>query len=112
MLIVIGFKDDDIDFLREIDDVYPISKSLLGMTLGDIIEKRPKENYTVVEGRKIVIIHNISRENIKRILGSVREKFGNEVIFATTTPTSLKWKVGELIKELMEEDAYFRKRKN
>ena len=112
MLIVIGFKNDEINTLKELDEVYPVSKSLLEMRLENIIEKRPKENYKMVEGRKIVIIHNIPRENIRRIIGTIRKRFGKEVIFATTTPTSLKWKIGELIRELMEEDAYFRNRKS
>ena len=111
MLVVVGFKKDEIEELMNIDDVYSISKTVLDMPLKEIIENRPEVNFTVVEGRKFVIIHNVPKENIAKMINSIRDKFGSDIIFATTTPTSLNWKVSDLLQELLEEDTYFRNRR-
>ena len=56
---------------------------------------------------KIVIIHDGERY-IREVMNRVKSLKPGRVIFATTTPVSLEWKLKDLIKELEEEDKYFR----
>jgi hypothetical protein len=59
---------------------------------------------------KVIILHGFSNEEAVKILRSVKAASENpsELIFASTTPTSLEWKVSELIAELTEEHVYFK----
>ena len=56
-------------------------------------------------------MHDISNESVKEIIRKVRSLGIKEIIFATTTPTSLSWMLEDLLKELIREDEYFRKLK-
>jgi hypothetical protein len=111
MLIAIGFDEQELEKLRTLGDVLAVSRDALGITLRDFIEKFPEGNYVKVDGSKIVIMHDIPGDKIGATMRSVRAVVDGHIIFATTTPTSLTWKISELIDELEEEDRYFRKRR-
>jgi len=60
---------------------------------------------------KVVIFHGFSKEELNRITELLKKNFpGQDIIMAITTPTSLQWKVGELISELKKEHEYFKKK--
>ncbi len=109
MLILVGFSEEE---MNKIDgDKYAVSKEYVDWVLEELIEKKPKgEKYEPVERGKFVIMHNVPNEKISETMRSVRNAVEGRVIFATTTPTSLKWKISDLMEELLEEDEYFRKR--
>ncbi len=57
--------------------------------------------------RKFVIMHELDNETLKEVIRSVKALHFDRVIFATTTETSLTWKLEDLLEELMAEDNYF-----
>lgn len=65
------------------------------------------------ENQRIVILHNFESSEIAKIMKILRENFpGKDFIFASTTPTSLEWKVLDLIEELKKEHEEFKRMRN
>lgn len=110
MLILVGFEEDE---LKNIDDeYYAVSNEYKDWTIEKLIAETPgSEKYTPIKDGKFVIMHDLPNEVISKIMRGIRDKVNGHVIFATTTPTSLKWKLKDLLEELKEEDAYFHKKK-
>ncbi len=114
MLLLIGFKETELAILKEnlAFDLYPISDAARSILLQEVIDNI--EQYTgdsLWHEQKFVLMHDLDNEGIKHTL-SVFKKLGmRDVIFATTTPTSLSWTLENLLKELIEEHEYFRKQK-
>ena len=113
MLLLIGFPGDEIERLRgKYTDTISISAEMEDRVLEDIIkEGKSAENYQVLGEQRMVIMHNVSKENLSKIMSEIRKEIGKHIIFATSTPTSLKWKVSDLMEELLEEDRYFREQR-
>ncbi|MFN4224655.1 MAG: DUF3783 domain-containing protein [Fervidobacterium nodosum] len=64
------------------------------------------------QNRKVVLLHSFEKSEILKLMKAVKETFpGEEIIFASTTPTSLEWKVKDLIDELNKEHEEFKKMK-
>ncbi|SHN58678.1 DUF3783 domain-containing protein [Fervidobacterium gondwanense] len=62
------------------------------------------------KSEKIIIMHGFEKPEILQLMRVVKENFqGEELIFASTTPTSLTWKVQDLIEELKSEHEEFKK---
>ncbi|MCD6123434.1 MAG: DUF3783 domain-containing protein [Spirochaetales bacterium] len=59
---------------------------------------------------KIMIFHGLSDEEAAFYMKLIKQssKQPKSFIFAMTTPTSLEWKVKDLIAELKEEHDYFK----
>ncbi len=65
------------------------------------------------QNRKIILLHNFEKSEILKLMKAVKETFpAEEIIFASTTPTSLEWKVKDLIDELNKEHEEFKKMRN
>jgi len=113
MLLLIGFPEDEVEKLeKKYDDIIPVSAQMENKMLEEIIKERKiEENYQVLGEQRMVIMHDVPRENLSKIMRDIREEIGQHIIFATSTPTSLKWKISDLMKELIEEDMYFRGQK-
>ncbi len=110
-IFVIGFGRDEVEGLRATLDgfnVYEIPEYCRDWILQEIVEKADKlrgsGNWHV---KKFLLMHNVSNNEVKDIISRVRSLNLGRVIFATTTPTSLTWKLDDLIKELIKEDDYF-----
>jgi len=55
--------------------------------------------------KKVMILHNFERQDYMKILECLRGSGAYEdTIVAVTTETTINWKVGDLIKELLIED--------
>ncbi|AMW32826.1 protein of unknown function [Fervidobacterium changbaicum] len=60
--------------------------------------------------QKIVILHGFEKPEILKVMKLLKENFqGEDLIFASTTPTSLTWKVEDLITELKQEHEEFKR---
>jgi len=114
--MLIGISKDD-DALMALKDFPDIETLILGehardKTVEDIISEPhafSEDDAVSWYGKKFVIMHNLQNDEIKEIL-SVFKKFKRwDIIFATTTETSLKWRLEDLLNELVKEDEYFRK---
>jgi ribosomal silencing factor RsfS len=59
---------------------------------------------------KVVILHDFSHEQIFAIMKAVKQQVGMdvEVAFAMTTPTSLEWKLSDVVKDVQEEHLYLK----
>ncbi len=112
MLLLIGFPEEEIEKLKKAigDEILPISERQSDMILESIINERKEGSYTRFGEQRIVIMHDVPREEIGKKIGEIRKLIGEHIIFATTTPTSLKWQLYKLVEELLEEDEYFRSR--
>ncbi len=113
MLLLIGFPEDEVERVREMyADTIPVSAEMEDKVLEDIIrERKHPENYKVLGSQRIVIMHDVPKEELSKIINDIRKKINTHIIFATSTPTSLKWKIGNLMEELLEEDRYFREKR-
>ncbi len=60
---------------------------------------------------KVIIFHGFTGEELEILIKILKKDFPKykDTILATTTETSLNWKVKELINELIEEREYFKK---
>lgn len=60
---------------------------------------------------KVIILNGFSYEEIDKIMRSVKPQFENprDLIFAKTTPTSLKMTVEDLIEDISEDHEYLKK---
>jgi len=113
MLLLIGFPKDEVEKLeKKYEDIIPVSAQMENKVLEEIIkEGKNTENYKVLGEQRMVIMHDVPKENLSKIIRDIREEIGEHIIFATSTPTSLKWKISDLMEELLEEDRYFRGQK-
>lgn len=62
--------------------------------------------------RKVVLLHNFEKQDILKIMKLIKEAFNEDIIFASTTPSSLKWTVEDLLEELNKEHEEFKKLRN
>lgn len=60
--------------------------------------------------KKVVLLHNFDKQEILKSMKLLKELFnGEDIIFASTTPTSLQWKLEDLLEELHQEHEEFKK---
>lgn len=115
MILVIGFEKEELSKLKNILSdfkIYGIPEYCRDWVVEEVIEKAPsfKANSNW-HWRKFILMHGIPNEKVKEVMERVRLLGILDVIFATTTPTSLTWKLEDLLNELIREDEYFRKLK-
>lgn len=115
-VFLIGFGRREVESIREAlkdFDVHEIPEYCRDWVLQEIIEKaeelRGGGDWHV---KKFLLMHDVNNEDVKEIMGRVKALEPGRVIFATTTPASLTWKLEDLIKEWIEEDEHFRQRQS
>jgi len=61
---------------------------------------------------KVIIFHGFSKEELPAIMKAIKDTAGKgaDIIMAVSTPTSLEWKLNDLIAELTREHEYFKKK--
>ncbi len=65
------------------------------------------------DNRKVMVLHNFSKDEYVKIIKALEDiGISSKTIVAVTTPTTLEWKLGYLIKELMLEDEEIKKQKS
>ncbi len=93
-------------------DVFIVKESARGSLVEDVVNNPESfKGKKVWHSRKFVLMHNLSNSEIKSVLSVFKSLGLKDVIFATTTETSLKWKLEDLLLELIKEDEYFKNRK-
>lgn len=67
-------------------------------------------NKTASDNRAAVILHNFSNTEIAKILKAVKAQFDTDrdIIFAKSTPTSLRMQLSKLIEDLTEDHTYLK----
>ncbi len=68
------------------------------------------EDTNMKDEEKIIIFHGFSKETLLKIMDAIKKTTkGEDIIMAITTPTSLEWKVKDLVEELSQEHRYMKK---
>ncbi|KAF2956489.1 DUF3783 domain-containing protein [Marinitoga sp. 38H-ov] len=63
-----------------------------------------------IKDTPVIILNGFDSEQINKLMKAVKSIDGlPRIIFATTTKTNVEWKIGDLIKELKQEDAEVKK---
>ncbi|ANQ53090.1 MULTISPECIES: DUF3783 domain-containing protein [Thermosipho] len=63
-----------------------------------------------MEDKRFVILHGFEKDDIFKVMKILKENFPEkELIFATTTPTNLNWKLSDLIVEIEKEHKVMKK---
>jgi hypothetical protein len=61
--------------------------------------------YDEVKDTPVIILNGFNSDEINKIMRAIKNVEGlPRIIFATTTKTNVNWKMGDLIKELTQED--------
>ncbi|MCD6372660.1 MAG: DUF3783 domain-containing protein [Thermococcus sp.] len=111
-VFLIGFGRDEVERVAEVLrglNVFEVPEYCRDWVVADMVEKAENLNGSCQwHLRKFVIMHDVDNETLKGVIKAVRSLDRGRVIFATTTETSLTWKLEDLLNELMEEDEYFR----
>ena len=110
-VFLVGFGENEAervdDALKGLD-VFEVPEYCRDWVVADIVEKAENlDGSCQWHLRKFVIMHDVDNETLKEIIRAVRSLDLGRVIFATTTETSLTWKLEDLLNELVEEDEYF-----
>lgn len=112
MILLIGFEGDEVSRIKNVlteFEVYEVPEYCRDWVVEEVVAKAPTfEGSGNWHWRKFIIMHNLSNEEVKGVINAVHSQ-GISAIFATTTPTSLTWKLEDLLNELIREDEYFRK---
>ena len=65
------------------------------------------------DDRRIIILHNFTKSDYSRLLLSLRSVgLADNTIVAVTTSTTMEWKVGHLLEELLLEDESLKNEKS
>lgn len=61
--------------------------------------------YEEVKDTPVIVLNGFNSDEINKIMRAIKNVEGlPRIIFATTTKTNVNWKIGDLIKELTQED--------
>ncbi len=65
------------------------------------------------QGQRVILFHGFTREELMLLINLLNShpQVPRDIIMATTTETSLQWKVADLLGELAKEHEYFKKQK-
>ncbi|WP_148883614.1 DUF3783 domain-containing protein [Thermococcus aciditolerans] len=110
-ILVVGFMPDEVEKLRKAlpVPVFEVPEYCRDWVVSEVVDKAEElSGSSYWHLRKFVIMHDVEDETLKGIIGTVKSLDIGRVIFATTTETSLTWKLEDLLNELMAEDEYFK----
>ncbi len=68
-----------------------------------------RSDSTLPDGERVILFHGFSQEELSALVTLLKgsPRLPEETILATTTETSLEWKVQDLIRELSQEHRFF-----
>lgn len=115
MIFLIGFNEDEVEEIKGMLSefkVYEIPQYCRDWVVQAIVEKAEElKGSCDWHLKKFVLMHNLENPQIKEVLTRIKSLNLGKVIFATTTSTSLTWKLENLLEELIREDEYFQELK-
>ncbi|WP_026881796.1 DUF3783 domain-containing protein [Clostridium akagii] len=118
LILIYGFNQEEIVKIGEIilnndfEKFKVIDNSMATMKIGDIIQglEIPTLGKTIPD-QKVILFNNLEDEQLQKTLVTLKEKIGNDTIFAVVTQTSIEWTFDGLLEHLMEEKKWASKRK-
>ncbi|NJE00875.1 DUF3783 domain-containing protein [Thermococcus sp. JdF3] len=110
-ILVVGFTPDEVEKLQKAlpVPVFEVPEYCRDWVVSEVVDRAEGlSGSSYWHLRKFVIMHDVDNETLKGIIGTVKSLDIGRVIFATTTETSLTWRLEDLLNELMAEDEYFK----
>ncbi|MBO8173695.1 MAG: DUF3783 domain-containing protein [Thermococcus sp.] len=115
MIFLIGFDENEVKKIQETLSefkVYEVPQYCRDWVMQSIVEKAEElEGSCNWHLKKFILMHDLENPQIKEVLAKIKSLNLGKIIFATTTPTSLTWKLEDLLEELIREDEYFQELK-
>ena len=115
MIFLIGFDKNEVKKIRELLSefkVYEVPQYCRDWAVQSMVEKaealKGSCNWHL---KKFILMHNLKNPQIREVLAKIKSLNLGRIIFATTTQTSLTWKLEDLLEELIREDEYFQELK-
>ncbi|MCD6383224.1 MAG: DUF3783 domain-containing protein [Thermoplasmata archaeon] len=110
MILLIGFREDEVERIEEAmgEEVFSIGEVGLTRELGEVVKSPQRYSGFADVGGRYLIVHSAPGGRLGEIIQTVKMVVEGDVIPATTTPTSLKWVVKDLLQELKKEHEYFK----
>ncbi|WP_105615874.1 DUF3783 domain-containing protein [Vallitalea okinawensis] len=109
-IIIYGYTEKEIEAIRllgqdfDIEDFIVTDKSMSGLTLGELVEgKREEKTFKGAVAKRSIIMNAFSNKDVQEFIEAVKKSDIKKPIFAVVTPTSARWQLGKLIKELVLE---------
>ncbi len=71
-------------------------------------DKKPNyDEFEKLQKQPVILFHGFSGETLNALIDTLKQSpaFSGKIIMATTTPTSIQWKIKDLLTELAEERA-------
>ena len=110
-VLLVGFEEIEVEGIRillgGLGEVKAVPRSQADWSVEEIVESG-EEGRCDWRDRRFVIIHE-GEDMIREVINRIKFLDLGSIIFATTTPTSLKWSLSKLLDELEAEDEYFKK---
>ncbi|NJE04637.1 DUF3783 domain-containing protein [Thermococcus sp. M36] len=111
-VLLIGFGRSEVEAVKgafQDMDVVEVPEYCRDWVVSEIVEKAGElSGSSDWHLRKFVIMHGLDNEAIKGVIRAVKGLNLGRIIFATTTETSLTWRLEDLLNELIKEDEYFK----
>lgn len=115
-IIIYGYIDEEIEAIQSLGQDFGIEnfivadKSMSGLTLGELVEgKREEKPFKGAVAKSSIIMNAFSNKDVQDFIEVIKKSDINNPIFAVVTPTSAKWQLGKLIKELVLESVMMSK---
>ncbi|GKX30684.1 hypothetical protein SH1V18_31640 [Vallitalea longa] len=113
-ILIYGYTSEENKIIQKysmqnsINECIIVNDDMLGIKISDLISDKTKKNDTKVNYKtgvkaKTILFNAVSNKAIHSFINSFKETSFKKPIYAVTTETSLKWKLGDLIKELVLE---------
>lgn len=109
-ILIYGYTSEENEMIQKfsmdngINECIMVDDEMLGNKISDIIEETTsKVDYKTGVKAKTMVFNAVSNNTIHSFINAFKETSFKKPIYAVTTETSLKWKFGDLIKELVKE---------
>lgn len=98
-------KIKDLAERHNVQDIFIVNKEQSGLTLREILDGASDEKaFKGAVSRRSIIMHAFSNKGLQDFIEEVKKLDIGKPIFAVVTETSEKWKLGQLVKELVMEN--------
>jgi len=99
---------EDIAKQYHLHKVSVVEEAMTGMKVGDILAgKQPAGPSAPIPGEKVILLNDMSDEEIEKYIEHLRREFKPLPILAVVTETSEKWTFDYLVEHLIEEREKF-----
>jgi hypothetical protein len=118
-LLAYGFDEAQQGALRKlliqagIEELVPVTDEGTGLLLAELLADSPQNKaMSPLPASPVAVFHSVSDAGLNRFLTLFRASGLPRPLFAVVTPTSIQWRFGDLVSELMRERRAMEKENN